>query len=138
MASAAILCRSLFTITASVLLLNLCGVGVHVPQQGAHSSLSARCSHFMPWLETCASVATLYCSYVDDGCFKNVNVIHPTNVCERVDSVIMYALLECTSIVTSDVDDFVMCISIHLECASMRIRNMCPKKEPTTHAGQNS
>ena len=34
------------------------------------------------------------------------------------------------SIVTSDVDDFVMCTSIHLECASMRIRNICPKKGP--------
>ena len=41
MASAAILCQGLFTITASVLLHNLCGVGVHVPQQCAHSSLSA-------------------------------------------------------------------------------------------------
>ena len=33
-------------------------------------------------------------------------------------------------IVTSDVDDFVMCTSIHLECASMKIRNMFPKKGP--------
>ena len=32
--------------------------------------------------------------------------------------------------VTSDVDDLVMCTSIHIECASMRIRNMCPKKGP--------
>ena len=38
-------CQGLFTITASVLLHNLCGVGVHVPQQCAHSSLSAMCSH---------------------------------------------------------------------------------------------
>ena len=62
----------------------------------------SRCSHSMLWLATpvkhaCASVAMLYCSYVDDGCFKIVNVIHPTNVCERVDSVIMHALLGCTS-----------------------------------------
>ena len=34
------------------------------------------------------------------------------------------------SMVTNDVDDFVMCTSIHLECASMRIKNMCPKQGP--------
>ena len=32
-------------------------------------------------------------------------------------------------IVTTDVDDFVMCTFIYLECASMRIRNMCPKRD---------
>ena len=32
------------------------------------------------------------------------------------------------SMVASNVDDFVRCTSIHLECSSMKIRNMCPKK----------
>ena len=34
------------------------------------------------------------------------------------------------SLVTSDVDDFVMCTYIHLEYSSIKIRKMCPKKGP--------
>ena len=63
---------------------------------------------------------------------KNSSLVNlvPLSVTTCSGSPIVAKVLLIFSLVTSDVDDFVMCTSIYLECSSMRRRNMCLKKGP--------
>ena len=70
------------------------------------------------------------------NCQKNSSLVNlvPLSVTTCSGSPNVAKTLLIFSLVTSDVDDFVLCTSIYLECSSMRRRNMCLKKGPVQSA----